>query len=93
MLLFRVQRKRTKRKGTRAPRRVNNTAGPSDCPVFMPFRVLLEAVGILKTRGVYAPKGCLCSEGVLKQFKILIDIFFGARQGPMGKYAPFEGAT
>jgi len=59
----------------------------------MPFRVLLEAVGILKTRGVYAPKGCLCSEGVLKQFKILIDIFFGARQGPMGKYAPFEGAT
>jgi len=32
--------------------------GPSDYPVFMPFRVLLEAVGILKTRGFYAPTGC-----------------------------------
>jgi len=41
--------------------------------------VLLKAAGILKTRGVYAPKGCSDS---LKSF---IGIFCGAHQMPMGK--------
>ena len=52
--------------------------GPSDYPVFMPFRVLLEAVGILKTRGFYAPTGCSNSENSL------FGIFSGAQQIPMG---------
>jgi len=60
------------KKDTRGPRRVNNTAGPSD------YFALLENAGILKTRGVYAPKGCSNSS------KSSIGIFSGAQQEPMG---------
>ncbi|MDW7774569.1 MAG: hypothetical protein SCH71_16925, partial [Desulfobulbaceae bacterium] len=55
------------------------TLGPSDCIAFMPFGVLLEAAWILKTREVYAPKGCSNSS---KSFN---GIFSGAHQVPMGK--------
>jgi hypothetical protein len=61
-----------------------------DCPGSSECAPLCPNGGVfMLRRGVYALKRYLCPEGVLKQFKILIDIFFGAWQGLKGKYAPF----